>query len=96
MNTMNVFALEGHRIIVTEYTKDNGYDEDQQLINKYLVIDQIYTVEHTEVGSWRTDVFLVEVPDVAFDSVNFEDVTYQPEDEDRLHSDWNYHNGGIL
>jgi len=94
---MNIYALEGHKVIMTEETAKNGYDYDKVELKKYLVqIDTIYTVERTEVGDCHTHVYLTEIPNVAFNSVNFEDVTEQPEDEDRLHPDWNYYNGGIL
>lgn len=33
-----------------------------------------YTVAHTRVGSWKTDVALMEVPEEMFNSVFFEDV----------------------
>jgi hypothetical protein len=41
--------------------------------NKYLKTDHDYTVERTEVGGYRTEVFLQEVPYVSFNSVHFKD-----------------------
>jgi len=37
--------------------------------------DAIYTVARTKVGSWHTDVYLVERPGIAFNSVDFDEIS---------------------
>ena len=39
---------------------------------EHLLPDKIYTVEHTVIHNWKTDVYLVEIPGVYFNSVIFE------------------------
>ena len=51
---------------------DAGYPLDQQTADKHLVVGQTYTVDSVEVGNWHTDVWLREVPGVAFNSVMFD------------------------
>jgi hypothetical protein len=50
---------------------DNGYPYERKRAAYYLRVGQTYTVARTVVHDWRTDVHLVEVPDVAFNSVLF-------------------------
>lgn len=69
---MNIYAKEGDKVVC--YTFDAGYAYHQEIANKYLVIGQVYTIDHTEVDSWHTDVYLKEFPEVKFNSVFFEDV----------------------
>ena len=40
----------------------------------YLIIDVEYTVDHIDINGWMSDVYLKEVPNVAFNTVNFENV----------------------
>lgn len=42
--------------------------------NECLALGEVYTVDHTFVYSWHTDVFLVEFPNQPFASVCFEEV----------------------
>lgn len=44
---------------------------------KLLVLNNIYTVDHTEVFSWNTEVYLEEFPGEAFNSVWFNEVKYE-------------------
>lgn len=81
---MHIYALKGFKVIV----RRAGNERDGELIRKHLVIGKEYTVEKTEVHNWHTDVFLQEVPDIAFNSVSFEDVSEQIIDDDRNHPDW--------
>ncbi len=66
--TMNIYSKEGAKVV---YTGHNGYDADKIHANGHLEVDGTYTVDHTEVSSWHTDVFLKEVPGVPFNSVMF-------------------------
>lgn len=49
-----------------------GRTDDQELAKKHLTLGQTYRVASTDVGAWRTDVYLEEVPHVAFNSVLFD------------------------
>lgn len=72
--TMCIYAPEGHKVKVTEYTKNNGYQYDTDLVIKHLIVGQEYTVHHTIVDNTHTDVVLKEFPNIEFNSVNFVDV----------------------
>lgn len=87
---MNVFALKGHKVRVTRSTAKAGYDSGQSVGE--LELDRDYTVERTEVGNMHTKVYLEEVPGKAFNSMNFEDVTEQSEEDDQKHPDWARYN----
>jgi hypothetical protein len=85
---MNIWALEGHKVKVTNKTINSGYKHDSEQVKKLCEIDKIYTVEHTEVHSCSTFVCLKEFPGVLFNSVNFEDAVEQSEEDDMRHEDW--------
>ena len=68
---MNIYAKKGDRVVFA-YPK-NGYDRHVATAAKYLKKDETYTIDHTEVGSWHTDVYLQEIPGVSFNSVQFVD-----------------------
>jgi hypothetical protein len=70
---MNIHAKKGDIVFVTEKTINSGYDHDSDLAKKYLEIGKPYTVDHTEVDGWHTDVYLSEIPNIGFNSVNFVD-----------------------
>jgi len=55
MNMMNIFAIEGHKVIC--YTLDAGYETDKKRAKKYLQVGKLYTVEKTKVDNWSTDVY---------------------------------------
>lgn len=50
---------------------ENGYAGDIEMGKKYLHYGVEYTVDHIEVGSWHTDVILMEVPNIKFNSCLF-------------------------
>ena len=72
--SMNIYAKEGHEVIVTRESSKNGYSGDKEQVKKLLSKSKVYTVEGTEVGGGSTRVFLKEFPGIPFNSVNFEDV----------------------
>lgn len=90
---MEIFAIEGYKVIVTERSKNNGYDYDKEQVNRYLEVGKVYEVERTEVGRSHTDVYLKEFPDVNFNSVNFEGVEDQSKEQSMTHPDWEKYNG---
>lgn len=69
---MNIYAEYGDKVIAKHL--DNGWDYDKKRAKKYLEQDKEYTIDCTDVHSSSTEVFLVEIPDVSFNSVHFEDV----------------------
>ncbi len=87
---MNIYALKGHKIKFVNPT--SGYQYEQDTAKAHLIIGKEYTVEQTSVGSWHTEVYIEEVPDVGFNSCLFEDVSNQSVEDDKKHSDYyKYH-----
>ena len=67
---MDIYAASGSKIIM-DYP-EAGWPHDQLKIkNLGLVEGQTYTVDHTEVHSSSTTLFLVEYPGERFNTVNF-------------------------
>ena len=71
---MNIFADSGHKVTVTEESLKNGYDYHSKTASHYLTVGETYTVKYTNVGDWHTDVYLNEIPNIAFNSVNLIDL----------------------
>ena len=89
---MEIFAMEGYKVKVTEDTKNNGSDYDVELVNKHLTIGETYTVDYTIVHNFSTDVYLKEFPKIRFNSVNFEGVEEQSDELTKQHLDYKrYH-----
>jgi len=70
---MDIYAVEGYKVIVTAETIENGYSVHTKKAKKYLKIDGVYRVEYTKVDDWHTDVYLKEIPHIAFNSVHFKE-----------------------
>lgn len=87
---MNIYAIEGHKVRCSTF--DAGYDSDKKKAQKYLKLDEEYTVDYTIVDSWETTVYLKEVPTIGFNSVFFEDVVEQSDEDDMKHPDWRKYN----
>ncbi len=73
---MNIYARYGNKVRFVEENVSNaqinwGGNNDPRGL---LVVGQIYTIDHTEVHSQHTKVFLVEHPFYRFNSIWFEDV----------------------
>ncbi len=94
--TMDIYALEGHKIHVTEASAKNGYAYQQQLVAQYLVIGKVYTVERTFVSSSSTSVLLKEFPKTSFNSVNLVDVCVQSANDRKKHPDWDRYPGAHI
>ncbi len=69
---MNIYAKSGHKVVVTERGMRSGYEAHIATAKQHLTVGQVYTVDHTEVGDFHTDVFLKEIPGVAFNSLHFD------------------------
>ena len=70
---MNIYAKSGHKVVVTEEGMRSGYEPHIAIAKQYLTVGKVYTVDRTVVDNYHTDVFLQEIPGVAFNSVHFED-----------------------
>jgi len=75
--SMNIYAAKKGVMVVFNHPKA-GYPLHQKTAAAHLIVGQVYVVERVEVGSWHTDVWLKEVPDVRFNSVLFDDVILPP------------------
>lgn len=67
----DIYAKKGTLVMVTEKSARNGYDSDKRNVQEHIHVGKIYTVDHTLVSGWSTDVFLVEIPNKPFNSVSF-------------------------
>lgn len=70
-NTMNIHSKKGDKVIVTEESIKNGFENSYS--RTLLEIGKIYTVESIKIDNYNTHVFLQEIPKIGFNSVNFED-----------------------
>ena len=73
---MNIYAKKGDKV---RFLNDNGRDSEREYAATMLKEGQVYTVDHTDVYGWHTDVHLQEVPDQMFNSVMFDDVDAKEE-----------------
>lgn len=89
---MNIYALNGHKVLVTEKSANNGYDYHKQKVKELLIIGKVYTVDKTIVYQSSTEVFLKEYPEQVFNSANFEDVDQQSEEKDQQHTQYHFYN----
>ena len=71
MSMMEIYSPEGTKVL---YTGKGGYNGCKEHSSKYLTIGQIYTVACTEVYSSISYVYLKEVPQERFNTVQFESV----------------------
>lgn len=69
---MDIYARPGSKVVFSNPSR--GFNDDQSLASEHLEVGKVYTVSSIEVDSWYTDVLLVEVPSVKFNSVLFEDI----------------------
>lgn len=56
------------------YTGEGGWDADKVHADKYLTVGEIYTVDIIDIGNWMSEVYLVEVQNIDFNTVMFEEV----------------------
>lgn len=87
---MNIYALEGHKVRCITFSA--GYDYDKEMAKKHLELNKEYTVDYTSVDGYSTDVHLKEFPNIKFNSVFFEDVVEQSEEDDKNHPMWSWYN----
>jgi len=53
------------------------------------LIGKIFTIDYTNVHGWSTSVYLEEIPNISFNSVNFVDVILQSKEDDNKHPQLN-------
>ena len=69
--SMDINAEPGTKVAF--HNPNSGYPYDQKRAAEYLELGEVYTVKMTRIDHWVTHVWLEEIPDVAFNSVMFED-----------------------
>jgi hypothetical protein len=69
--SMNIHAKPGTKVVFAN--PNNGNYHSQETARTYLEPGKVYTVARCDVEDWFTDVFLEEVPGIAFNSVMFDD-----------------------
>lgn len=69
---MNIYAKPGIKVVWTGPTTPFGSVCHNP--EEHLEVDKEYTVFRTEVHSCHTHVYLTEVPNIPFNSVQFEEV----------------------
>ena len=67
---MNIYAKNGDKV---RFLNRNGHDWQLKEAAEIMNEGQIYTVDHTDVHGWSTDLYLQEFPGRNFNSVMFED-----------------------
>lgn len=68
---MDIYARPGTKVRFTGY---GGYDSQQANAREHLMVDAVYHVQSTEVGSWSSTVRLQEVAGHDFNTVMFAEV----------------------
>ncbi|MCK5017511.1 MAG: hypothetical protein KAS32_10630 [Candidatus Peribacteraceae bacterium] len=66
------------KTVIGDYVKfanpENGYKPNQELAAEHLVVGCNYRIKDIAVHDWRTDVYLVDFPEIAFNSVMFDNI----------------------
>ena len=70
---MDIYAQSGHKVVCVNTDEDVAKFGSCTSPDGVLTVGTQYTVDSTEVHSWHTKVYLVEV-EGAFNSAHFEDV----------------------
>lgn len=87
--TMNIYAIPGHKVKVTNSSFRNG---GQNCYRGGLIVGQEYTVKETIVGNSKTIVLLEEIEGKNYNSVLFEDVEPQLLEDDIRHPHFKIYN----
>jgi len=64
-----IHSEEGTKIFLETFSAGSSYE--QLVATNHLSFFKEYTVDKIEVGSWHTDVWLKEIPEISFNSVFF-------------------------
>lgn len=87
---MNIYALKGFQVKCITLAL-NGYVYEDEIAQKYLELNKIYTIDRTEVRSSSTKVYLEGIEE-EFNSCFFEDVKEQSTEDDQQHLDYYKYN----
>lgn len=60
------------KVIVTDNTKNNGYQGDKDRVAELLELNKPYVLKTMDVGRSYSTIELVDFPNIHFNSVNFE------------------------
>lgn len=69
---IDIYSPEGTKVIFNH--PNAGYQHHIDTAKEHLNVGKEYTIDHTDVGDWHTDVYLKEIPGIAFNSVMFDTV----------------------
>jgi hypothetical protein len=70
---MNTDAKPGAKVVYAYPEFGNEYEQAEA--NANLELNKTYTVSRVAEGDWSSTVFLVEVPEIGFNVVMFEDAS---------------------
>lgn len=70
---MKLTAPKGHRVILSH--PERGFDIHQEAAAKWLDLGVTYTVQRVMTSMLYTKVWLQEVPNVEFNTLQFEDAS---------------------
>lgn len=68
---MDIYSPPGTKVTFLDV---NGTEFDRAEAEKILKVGQVYTIVDIDVGSWRSDIILEEIPNKTFNSVMFDNV----------------------
>jgi hypothetical protein len=86
---MNIWSPEGSKI---KFTNPTAAMDEGRHAQKYLKLNEVYTIQNIEVGDSFTDVWLEELPELAFNSCHFENVDpVDPEIAEEREKSWRYY-----
>ena len=72
---MDIYASKGTKVkFVGPVSKEGIKWDNHKDPRDLLQLNSEYTIDHTEVHSWHTKVFLAEHPGKSFNSVWFEEI----------------------
>lgn len=72
--SMDIYTGIGSKIIATPISLRNGHDLDKEKAALHLKKNEFYTLQKIERQDWKTFVWVREVPNVPFNSVQFENL----------------------
>lgn len=84
---MNIYALKGHKVRLRSNINIDA-DHFTKKDKEYLKKGENYTVESTEVSRSWSKVKFQEFPNITFNTVHFEDIELQSEEDTQKHPDW--------
>ena len=69
---MDIYTKTGSKIVLAFY--DKGMESDIKNAKKYLKLNDVYTLDKTEVYEDITFIYLSEFPGIRFNSLQFENI----------------------